>query len=125
MLRRGGHPPPVVLRADGRVESVEVRGTLIGIFEDPVFEDRTIELGPGDALLLFTDGLIERNPFVRDRADLMSFLGRCNGLTAEGIARRIERECLDQVRALEDDIALLIVRVEPEALTTTARRAAR
>jgi serine phosphatase RsbU (regulator of sigma subunit) len=124
-LSRGGHPPPLVLRADGRVESVDVEGTLIGIFDDPVFEDRTLELGPGDALLLFTDGLIERNPFVRDRADLISLLGRCRGLSAEGMARLIERECLDRARPLEDDIAMLILRVVPERITTTARRGAR
>lgn len=55
------HPAPVVRRADGKVEmrGEEERGTLLGIFPDMEYEEHTFELQPGDAIVLFTDGLNE------------------------------------------------------------------
>jgi sigma-B regulation protein RsbU (phosphoserine phosphatase) len=60
-LSRGGHPPPLVYRAaEDRVEVFEeLQGTIIGAFEDQQYQQEVIHLGPGDVLLLYTDGLIE------------------------------------------------------------------
>ena len=55
----GGHPLPLLLRADGTVEAVGEPGTLLGVVPDPNFEDRSLSLGPGDALVFYTDGVIE------------------------------------------------------------------
>ena len=55
----GGHPPPLVLRGDGAVERVTASGTVLGVFPDPKVEDRTIDLAPGDVVLLYTDGIVE------------------------------------------------------------------
>ena len=55
----GGHPAPLVLRADGSVEEAGAGGTLIGLVEDPNLREATTELAPGDAVLLYTDGVTE------------------------------------------------------------------
>ncbi|MBT8202353.1 MAG: SpoIIE family protein phosphatase [Acidimicrobiia bacterium] len=54
-----GHVPPVVARADGRIEEIRSSGVLLGMYPDPEFEDRTVVLGPGDTLVLYTDGLTD------------------------------------------------------------------
>jgi serine phosphatase RsbU (regulator of sigma subunit)/PAS domain-containing protein len=55
----GGHPLPVLRRADGEVEAVGAFGTLLGLLSDPDLEDRTTDLRSGDTLVLYTDGLTE------------------------------------------------------------------
>jgi hypothetical protein len=55
-----GHPPAVVVRADGRVEELG-DGTLLGMIPDVRSEDVSTHLDPGDALILYTDGLTEAN----------------------------------------------------------------
>jgi sigma-B regulation protein RsbU (phosphoserine phosphatase) len=54
---RAGHPLPIVLRANGEMESLTCEGGLLGVFPDEKFEQRTITLEPGDRLLLVTDGV--------------------------------------------------------------------
>ncbi|MEV7343511.1 PP2C family protein-serine/threonine phosphatase [Streptomyces sp. NPDC093544] len=59
-LAGGGHPSTLAVRADGTVEPVSTSGgQLIGLLPDPHFVQVTTRLAPGDALLLYTDGLIE------------------------------------------------------------------
>jgi PAS domain-containing protein len=60
---QGGHFPPVLIR-DGKAVTLEPpEGVLLGAMEAPEFSTETTQLEPGDLLLLYTDGLIER----RDR----------------------------------------------------------
>lgn len=61
-----GHPAPYVLRSNGGLEQVEVRGTVLGLFEDNDYRVVTFTLDPGDSCLLFTDGVPEA-PGLRDR----------------------------------------------------------
>ncbi|MGW2583903.1 PP2C family protein-serine/threonine phosphatase [Streptomyces virginiae] len=59
-LASGGHPPALVVRADGRADYLPTPGgLLIGILPDPHFTPAGTTLGPGDSLLLYTDGLTE------------------------------------------------------------------
>ncbi len=54
-----GHPAAVVLRAGGTIERLEATTLPIGIFASFKCEERTIALTPGDALLVFSDGVLE------------------------------------------------------------------
>lgn len=58
-LARGGHPAPLVLRVDGTIETVDAPGSLLGCMADPRLEDVHLALGPGDLLLLYSDGVTE------------------------------------------------------------------
>ncbi|MGW9369583.1 PP2C family protein-serine/threonine phosphatase [Streptomyces xanthophaeus] len=59
-LASGGHPPALVLRADGTADFLPTPGgLLIGILPAAPFTPATITLGSGDTLLLYTDGLTE------------------------------------------------------------------
>ncbi|MEX0887589.1 MAG: PP2C family protein-serine/threonine phosphatase [Phycisphaeraceae bacterium] len=55
-LARGGHPYPLLLAADGSTHTIESDGPVLGVFEDEAFEQTTIDLEPGDRLLLYSDG---------------------------------------------------------------------
>ncbi|MFF8830921.1 SpoIIE family protein phosphatase [Streptomyces sp. NPDC015131] len=59
-LASGGHPPAVVMRADGTSDYVRTPGgLLVGIIPHAPFTDATLDLAPGDTLVLYTDGLTE------------------------------------------------------------------
>jgi sigma-B regulation protein RsbU (phosphoserine phosphatase) len=54
-----GHNPPVLLRADGRVERLEATGTVLGLFIPWECEVQEVQLAPGDTLVIFSDGATE------------------------------------------------------------------
>jgi len=115
-LATGGHPPPLVLRADGTVETVPVRGALVGWMAEAAFGEADVELTPGDLLLLYTDGVTE----VRGRGPEFGENHLAESLAA--MAGRSAEEAVDGVlhRAVgvhgehaPDDIALLALRALP------------
>ncbi|NUP78710.1 MAG: SpoIIE family protein phosphatase [Nonomuraea sp.] len=62
-----GHPAPVLIR-DGRARLVEgVTGTLLGAFDAAEFDMTVTRLEPGDVLLMYTDGVVERRGQDLDR----------------------------------------------------------
>ncbi|MEV5432683.1 SpoIIE family protein phosphatase [Streptomyces sp. NPDC052701] len=71
-LAAGGHPPALVLRADGRAEYLPTPGgQLIGVLPDASFTAVRATLHPGDTLLMYTDGLTEAR--TGDRDDLYGY----------------------------------------------------
>lgn len=56
---RAGHPPPLVLRADGTVEDLMVPGGLLGVFPDVEFEQAEITLRHDEVCLVYSDGVLE------------------------------------------------------------------
>ncbi|MBD8870704.1 PP2C family protein-serine/threonine phosphatase [Nocardioides donggukensis] len=55
----GGHPLPVLRPAEGPARTFGTPGTLIGAFEGPDLVDSRSRLGPGDSIVLYTDGVTE------------------------------------------------------------------
>jgi sigma-B regulation protein RsbU (phosphoserine phosphatase) len=53
---RAGHPHPLLIRANGSLEPLEVDGGLLGVFSGEQFAERSFTLEPGDKLMLCTDG---------------------------------------------------------------------
>lgn len=53
---RAGHPYPILLKEGQPPQQLEVRGSLLGVFENAEFAQRTIPLQVGDRLLLYSDG---------------------------------------------------------------------
>ncbi|MEU0576644.1 GAF domain-containing SpoIIE family protein phosphatase [Streptomyces griseoincarnatus] len=58
-LTSAGHLPPLVVRADGRVEEVPTQGTLVGALPEVTARTVSTVLGRGDTCLLYTDGITE------------------------------------------------------------------
>lgn len=60
-LAVAGHPPPMLRRGDGRVEAFDSTAPMLGLFPAEEFagEESAATLGPGDALVLYTDGATE------------------------------------------------------------------
>ncbi len=54
-----GHNPPLVRRASGAIESLIRTGIAVGVIDEPQLSDRIIALEPGDAVVMYTDGVIE------------------------------------------------------------------
>jgi sigma-B regulation protein RsbU (phosphoserine phosphatase) len=54
-----GHNPPILRRADGALEKLEAGGLPLGIEMEAKFDTGTIQLEAGDALILYTDGVVE------------------------------------------------------------------
>ena len=110
----GGHPPAIVLRADGRVEEVKPEGTILGVFADAPYEQTKIEVNAGDVVVLYTDGVTEaRSPagefFGTDR--LLALVSELAGRPTREVAAAIEG-ALDEFRGhrrFTDDVALMVL----------------
>jgi len=106
-----GHPPPLLLRADGTVEQAGELGTLLGVVAEPRLVDHVTNLSQDDAVVLFTDGVTEaRTPdggeLGRDR--LIEVLAQCAGSSADQIVDRIVAEVGPERR---DDVAIVVLRM--------------
>jgi PAS domain S-box-containing protein len=109
-----GHPPPLVLRAGGGVEELGRPGTLLGPFREVRVHEESTGLGPGDALVLFTDGVTEARRdgemFGEDR--LRALLAGMAGRPPAELVEEVERAVVAHHRGpLDDDLALLVLRV--------------
>ena len=107
-LRSAGHPPAAVRHAgSGRWEVVETEGPILGLIDDATFDARSGVMRKGDALLLYTDGMVEtRNRDIGSGIDKM--LGQAERLLRgefEGGATRL----IDSLGSRNDDRALLLV----------------
>jgi PAS domain S-box-containing protein len=108
----GGHPLPIVLRANGAVEEIGETGTLLGLVEDPDLQDSTGALHPGDTVVLYTDGLTEAGAPERVWApdELMAVLGEAAGRTPQQVVDHAVAAALGVAPEPRDDIAVLALR---------------
>jgi serine phosphatase RsbU (regulator of sigma subunit) len=113
----GGHPLPLVGRAVGRVEPVGVPGTLLGVTDEVSLTDTVVHLDPGEALVCYTDGLIDRRRG-RTRAfgeeGMVKALYQGKGMSATDLANLIESQAVAFVDDdPTDDMAVLTLRAVP------------
>ena len=118
VLALGGHPAPLLRRADGRIEPVDARpGLMIGNAPiEPVYTDKALTLAPGETLILYTDGYTEA--FTADR-EMFGVEGLCAALGGPRTAMPL-RQCAEEVAAtvarftgsdeLQDDQTLFMLR---------------
>jgi sigma-B regulation protein RsbU (phosphoserine phosphatase) len=59
MYVNAGHNAPILRHANGAIETLEVGGMPLGIRSNVSYETASLELKPGDALIFFTDGVVE------------------------------------------------------------------
>jgi len=106
-----GHPPPILLHADGGHERLQVGGGLIGLAETGPFEQGEVYLQPGDRLYLFSDGMIDQSDITGERFGddrLLAVLG-ADGRSLEACSQ----SAVEALRAFageqqaQDDVSLL------------------
>jgi hypothetical protein len=116
-LACGGHPLPLVVHPDGRVEPVGRLGTLLGTDIEPQLYDVSVELEAGDVLLLYTDGVTEvrrRRREVFGLAQLTELLSASAALPPDAVADRVEAAVLSASEGrLRDDMAILALGATP------------
>ncbi|MGH3328201.1 MAG: PAS domain S-box protein [Streptomycetales bacterium] len=114
-MSTGGHPPPLLLSADGRVQQVGEGGMLIGALPNLRFRDTTIELDAGDTLICYTDGLLEAHApgQVLDADDLAPTLAAATTSDLSVVLERLERVAVGpDPDSARDDVALLAIRLD-------------
>ncbi len=111
-LSNGGHPHPLVVRAQGEVEELAgTGGMLLGIYSDPELVDQRLELLPGDALVLFTDGLTERrDPHDDPDGRIRELLRSSAGASASETAARLGWLAMTDNGKADDDVAVVVLR---------------
>jgi PAS domain S-box-containing protein len=110
----GGHPLPLVLRADGSVEELGRAGPLLGVIEAVSPPETTVVARAGDVLFLFTDGLLEAAApeQILAPADLARLLARAGHLDVEGLVGHVHAAAVASVHGPpRDDVAILAAAV--------------
>lgn len=109
-----GHPPPVLLRLDGRAEILNAdHGLMMGVDADTPRQDLTADLPDDSTLVMFTDGLVERRAMTPDigqqrLCDKLADLGAAPlGVLCDTLLARMAPDG-------DDDVALLAVRMNRE-----------
>ena len=110
-----GHNPPIVVRADGALDSLTTGGVVLGLFEEGAYEQSTTRLGRGDVLVVFSDGVTEtwnRDDEEFGDARLAELVRRGRALDAATLQAEILRE-LDrfaQGTKATDDRTLIVIK---------------
>ncbi|WP_156756162.1 SpoIIE family protein phosphatase [Actinokineospora pegani] len=110
-----GHPPLIVARATGAVEVIHSRDLMFGYpeFRKAPLRDHHAELAPGDTLLLYTDGLVERRRL--DIDDEIATAARAVAAAPKTdlhtLLDDLHEHLVGEVR--DDDVVLLIVHIDP------------
>ncbi|MEA2715725.1 MAG: phosphoserine phosphatase RsbU/P [Actinomycetota bacterium] len=111
---RGGHPPPLIVRAGGEIEPIGSDGGLIGLFPEIRLWEETAQLNPGDSLVFYTDGVTEANRGREQFGDerMEELLRSWAGMTATEIAENLEAAVIDfGGPEPRDDVAVLVLHV--------------
>lgn len=113
-----GHPPPLLVGADGGVREIETPGGLLGVFEEGDYDSVDLDLSEGDRLLVYSDGFEQafpdlatddyarRLPTERYREELVAI---CDHPRAEAMVDALARRLDDQAGSLhqQDDLTFL------------------
>ena len=121
LYANGGHNPPMIRQVDGTVRSVEPLGDpILAVVPGAGFREAKVELKPGDALLLYTDGLTEAFSAAGEEFGDQRLVDAL-AAAAGGEAAAVADHCLATVdefavgAAQSDDMTCLVARITPLA----------
>ena len=108
-----GHPPPFLRKASGQVEKMAGKGIAMGVNPGAIYEDKALDLAPGDSLVAFTDGVTDANSpsdQAYDMAQLRAAIGSAPA-HAGAMLKYLQNTLVDWVREAPnyDDITLLAI----------------
>ncbi len=115
---RGGHPLPLLFGANGQIKPIPCDGGLLGVFHEETFTQQTVQLSPGDRVLMFTDGFEVLFPEDRnaEQQRWMQELDVRRFLPAQQLLKEyselIDQQCGD--RLPKDDLTMLMLEVPPQ-----------
>jgi phosphoserine phosphatase RsbU/P len=108
-----GHPAPRIVATDGTVMGLDVRGLVLGIEPDQHYDEVRTRLGVGDAVVLYTDGVIEarRDKELYGVERLDRVLSEQRELPPGKLAQVVLDDCRSFARGeLADDCAVVVVK---------------
>ena len=110
-----GHNNPILRRADGKVERLDVGGLPFGILPTATYESATVTLAPGDWLIIFTDGLPEAENVRQEEfgeARLLSAIGNLASLDPAEMLKRLlaEVDLFVGNMAQHDDVTCMLIK---------------
>ena len=123
-----GHNPPLFVGAAG-VQPLNTTDIILGMFPNAQYRRQTLQLEPGDSLVLFTDGVTEASSDGEDEygsARLEQLVKGLHGRPADVFTGEIERAVLGFVQDdhCADDVTMVVVtRKTPESVQTAPRDA--
>ena len=114
----GGHNHPRLRRADGTLDALAVGGLPLGLFEGMPYEQAEVSFGPGDSLLLYSDGISEAMDSFQQEYDetrLDEVWRACGGLAPAASIARITDDVLAfrGNAAQSDDMTTVVVAPAP------------
>jgi sigma-B regulation protein RsbU (phosphoserine phosphatase) len=112
----GGHPPALLIRADGTTVYLPIsKGPLVGVLPDAQFSATTLHLGPGDTIILYTDGLTEARTDTPGQRygskELLAFAHRIAPATATAAVGALTELITGFGPGLDDDTAIMALSV--------------
>jgi sigma-B regulation protein RsbU (phosphoserine phosphatase) len=110
-----GHNPPMIARADGKIEELASGGFPLGILPMAEYEVGKTHLQPGEALVVYSDGVSEANNLAGDEFGtdrLTDVIGKNLKRSASGLRDKVESALSEftQTAPANDDITLVIVK---------------
>jgi len=113
-----GHTPPIVLRHDGPIDTLETGGAPVGMFPDSSYEEGVAQLDPNDVVITYTDGVIEAENQSSEEWGVHGLLNaaaaraRQGDENAEQLVRSIFNSMDDFTQGCQmDDATLAVLRV--------------
>jgi serine phosphatase RsbU (regulator of sigma subunit) len=112
----GGHLPPLVIRADGEVEPVEIGGMVVGALREARFGTVSVDLAPGEVCVLYTDGITEApggalGTELYGEERLRETLRGSQAMPAAAVAERLALQAdLWSDHTKHDDLTVLVIR---------------
>jgi sigma-B regulation protein RsbU (phosphoserine phosphatase) len=108
-----GHPPPLLIRADGTVEQLPSTSYVVGAFSSWASEEHSITLEPGDNLVVFSDGVVEAgidSGQEYGEANLASLIQAARSQSTEDLVARICSTVAGLDAEQHDDYTVLALR---------------
>jgi serine phosphatase RsbU (regulator of sigma subunit) len=107
-----GHVPPVLLSAGGQTMLSDVHRPWLGVETSEQLPITVVAFGPGDALVAYTDGLVEERGELIDTSIANRFEGVMATMSADDLVARLvaERERHRTDQSVDDDIAVIAIR---------------
>lgn len=109
-----GHPPPIVVTAEGKAHALEISSEPLGVFSSAILHRTDIHLRPGDRFYMYTDGMVESVPGAGRRKgseELMQSCVRHRSLPVALSVAAIASDLLPPGKSVADDRMLLGVEI--------------